>query len=209
MGRKSSLTPEQWAEVERRHLVGGESINSLAKEFGIAESSVRRKIKPNNAESEKPGNPLLALAQEKVRVEQESREITERIAELPFARQNIVNDLARKLANISMQMGSAAEYAAANTHRLMGIAHLKIAEIDDAAPFSEESRQVMKDVAAVTALANESSKIPLNLLAANKEAFSTPAGDEEEKGKPRYIVAPPVAESNEQWAQQVQSHQSK
>lgn len=45
MGRKSALTPEQWAEVERRHLVGGESINSLAKVFGVNEATIRKKNK--------------------------------------------------------------------------------------------------------------------------------------------------------------------
>ncbi|NIE67465.1 GIY-YIG nuclease family protein [Burkholderia sp. Ax-1719] len=43
MGRKSALTPEQWAQIERRHLVDGESLNSLATEFGVNESSLRRR----------------------------------------------------------------------------------------------------------------------------------------------------------------------
>jgi hypothetical protein len=90
---------------------------------------------------------------------------------MPLARQETYRDLRRSLSNISEQMASAGEFAAANTHRLMGMAHMKIADVDDAAPLGEESRQALKDIAALTALANESSKIPLNLLAANKEAF--------------------------------------
>lgn len=51
MGRKSVLTNEQWAEIERQHLVEGESINSLAKEFGANEGTIREKINPNKAGS--------------------------------------------------------------------------------------------------------------------------------------------------------------
>jgi len=32
MGRKSALTPEQWLEIERRHVLDSEFINSLAAE---------------------------------------------------------------------------------------------------------------------------------------------------------------------------------
>lgn len=50
MGRKSSLTAEQWIEIERRMRVHDASAFVLAKEFGVNESSIRRKIKPNNAD---------------------------------------------------------------------------------------------------------------------------------------------------------------
>ena len=43
MGRRSKLTDKQWIEIERRHL-DGESIRSLAKEFKVAESSIRERI---------------------------------------------------------------------------------------------------------------------------------------------------------------------
>ena len=42
MGRKSKLTPEQWAEIERR-LVAGERPSHLAKEFGVNPSQVTRR----------------------------------------------------------------------------------------------------------------------------------------------------------------------
>lgn len=40
MGRKSKLTSEQWAEVERR-LVAGEARRALAREYGVSETSIR------------------------------------------------------------------------------------------------------------------------------------------------------------------------
>lgn len=169
MGRKSSLTPEQWAEIERRHLVDGESINSLAAEYGVNESSIRRKIKPNKAELPNGEKPLQVLAQEKVEVDAASRRIAEQIAELPISRQKIVTDLAAKLTNISGHLASAAEYGAATAHRLAGIAHSKAAEIDDAQPLNDESIGTLKGIAALTRLANDASEIGVNLLRANKE----------------------------------------
>lgn len=169
MGRKSLLTPDQWVEIERRHLIEGESINSLAAEFGVNESSIRRKIKPNKAELRNGEKPLQALAQEKVEADATVRRIAEQIAELPIARQQIVTGLAQKLTNISEHLASAAEYGAATAHRLAGIAHGKAAEIDDAKPLNEESIGALKGIAALTRLANDASEIGVNLLRANKE----------------------------------------
>jgi predicted DNA-binding protein YlxM (UPF0122 family) len=169
MGRKSLLTLEQWAEIERRHLVAGESVNSLANAFGINESSIRRKIKPNLAELQNGEKPLQVLAQEKYEADKAVRLITDQIAELPITRQKIVNDLARKLSNISDHLASAAEYGAATAHRLSGIAHAKASEIDDGSPMDEQSVVTLKGIAALTRMANESSEIGMNLIRANKE----------------------------------------
>lgn len=171
MGRKSHLTPEQWIEIERRHVVDGESINALAAEFGINESSIRRKIKPNKAESPNASNPLRQLALDKVRADTAVREIAEQITELPYAKQQIVFDLARKLSNISNHLASAAEYGAMTSHRLSGIAHGQVEKIDDADPITEESLETLKGIAVLTKMANSSSEIGLNLLRANKEAI--------------------------------------
>lgn len=175
MGRKSILTPDQWVEIERRHVVDGESINALAAAFGVNESSLRRKIKPNKAESPNRQNPLQIMAQEKVRIDAESKHIAEQIATLPYAKQAIVADLARKLTSISDHLCSAAEYGAATAHRLAGIAHGRAALIDDAAPLSDESMAELKGIAALTRIANDASEIGVNLLNANRERIEEEA----------------------------------
>ena len=167
MGRKSSLTAEQWIEVERRHVVGGESINALAAEFGVNESSLRRKLKPNKAESPNRQNPLAAIAKEKVRVDAESKRIAEQIAELPYAKQQIVSDLARKLSSISEHLGSAAEYSAASAHRLALLANQQLEKVDEVDPMKSVSE--LQAMALLQKLANTSSEIGLNLLRANKD----------------------------------------
>jgi len=181
MGRKSALTPEQWIEIERRHLIDGESINSLAKAFKVDESTIRKKINPNKPERDKSAKPLRELAQEKAESDRRSKDISDQIAALPVARQRIVTDLAQRLTNISGHLASAAEYGAATAHRLSGIAHMKVAEIDDSAPLAENIL-TLKDISILTKMANESSEIGMNLLRANKEAverLNEPESDRE------------------------------
>ena len=169
MGRKSSLTPEQWIEVERRHLVDGTSINALATEYGVNESSIRRRIKPSKAESPGRKNPLHALAEEKVRVDAESKRVSEQIAELPYANQLIVSDLARKLTNISEHLGSAAEISAASAHRLSIMANQQLEKVDDVDPLLTVAQ--LKTFKVLQDMSNCASEIPLNLLRANKDTI--------------------------------------
>jgi hypothetical protein len=169
MGRKSSLTPEQWVEIERRHLVDGESVRSLAKEFSVDEAAIRRKINPQKSADEKSTKSLRELADAKLSADKAVKEISAEISALPIARQQIVSDLAQKLMNISGHLASAAEYGAATAHRLSGIAHMKIAEIDDSKPLDPQSIETLKGIAVLTKMANESSEIAVNLLTANKE----------------------------------------
>ena len=169
MGRKSSLTDEQWIEVERRHIVDGESINSLSKAYGINESSIRRKIKPNNAEGKTSDNPLKTLAFQKIAIDQQQKEIAEQIAELPVAKQMIVNDLARKLTNISSHLTSAAEYGAINANILSGMANQQLNTVTEENLMTGEGMIALKTVSALQDMANEASKVPLGLLSANKD----------------------------------------
>lgn len=68
-----------------------------------------------------------------------------------------------------MHLAGAARYSAATAHRLSGVAHAKVAGIDDAAPLDDKSRQALGDIAVLTKMANGSAEIGLNLLKANKE----------------------------------------
>lgn len=169
MGRKSSLTPEQWSEIERRHLVDGESINSLAAEFKVNESSIRRKIKPGKATSPSGKSPLHVLAEEKVRAEAEAKRVTAQIASLPQAQQLIVSDLARKLSNISEHIGSAAEISAASAHRLSMLANQALEKVDEVNPLSTATE--LKTFEALQKMANGASEIPMNLLKANRDTI--------------------------------------
>lgn len=68
-----------------------------------------------------------------------------------------------------MHLAGAGKFGAATAHRLSGIAHGKVSQIDDASPLNEESLESLKGIAVLTKMANDSSQIGINLLAANKE----------------------------------------
>ncbi|WDZ97968.1 Hin recombinase [Herbaspirillum sp. WKF16] len=169
MGRKSALTPDQWLEVERRHLVEGESLNSLAAAYGVNESSLRRRLKPRAEGKSSSPEQLKQLATNKARVDAEQDAIRQQIAALPYAKQEIVADLARKLRNTSEHLASAAELGAATAHRLSRLANQQLEKVDDIDPLI--SLRALQGVGTLTRLANVASEIGLNLLRANKDAM--------------------------------------
>lgn len=168
MGRKSALTPEQWATVQHRHIVDGESLRNLAKEYGVNESSLRRKIGPKVVDAGETED-LRDLAGRKARSDIEAKKISQELEALPIAKQMIVSDLARKLAAISNHVASSAEYMAATSHRLSGIANSLMDKVDDADPM--KSSDVLQKAAALIRLSNDAAHIPLNLLKANQSTI--------------------------------------
>jgi transposase-like protein len=170
----AKITREQWLQIERRHLVDGESINSLAQEFGVNESSIRRKIKPKNTELPEGVKSLTDLAKEKVSIELLAKQNAEQIAELPYERRTIVEDLAKKLSKVSNHLLSAAEYGAMTAHRLSGMANMQLDKIDETELHDPESAsfQIVKTVAGLTEVANKAAQTGINLLNANKEQIA-------------------------------------
>lgn len=152
MARPSKLSPEQWAEVERR-AAAGEGVRALAREFGVDEAAIRRRVNPQT--------PQVRAVAEKLADAQTA------LAALPIPQQYIAVNLAEKLRNISQSLASAAELGAATAHRLHALANAEVSKVDDAEPLA--SLENLRSVGVLTKLANESATIPLNLLAANKE----------------------------------------
>lgn len=156
MGRPSKLTDKQWAEIAER-MASGESVRALSREFKIAESSIRDRLSAQTEKVKVIANQILAT------------EIA--LKSLPVSAQITAHNLADQLRSISGHLAGAANFGAATAHRLSGIAHAKVQEIDDAAPLNSESMESLKGVAVLTRMANEASDIGINLLKANKEAI--------------------------------------
>lgn len=154
MGRNSKLTDKQWESIGQR-LLSGESARALAREFGISEAAIRKRLGAQCEQIKTVANQLVVA--EKA------------FKSLPIGSQIKARTLADRLMSISDHLAGAAEYGAATAHRLNGIAHSKVAEIDDAAPLNEQSLETLKGIAVLTKMANASSEIGLNLLNANKE----------------------------------------
>lgn len=158
MGRRSKLSEDQWAEIERR-LVSGEGVRALAEVYGISPGQISKRF-PNSV-----SKSVHAVAEKLVSAQNA-------LAALPMSQQSLAVSLAEKLRNISGHLASAAEYGSATAHRLSALANAEVSKVDDAEPLNPVSLEAMKGVAALTKLANDSSSIALNLLNANKDSIN-------------------------------------
>ncbi|WCM21373.1 helix-turn-helix domain-containing protein [Paraburkholderia bryophila] len=154
MGRPSKLTDAQWETLGKR-LLANESAAALAREYGISKASISSRFS-------KRVETIKTVANQIVEVERS-------LSFLNVSEQIAARSLADDLKAISEHLAGAARFGAATSHRLAGIAHNKVAEIDDAQPLTAEGIESLKDVAVLTRIANSSSEIAINLLRANKE----------------------------------------
>lgn len=168
MGRPSKLTEKQWNTIAAR-MAAGESVRALAREFKIGESSIRERLSAQTAQVKSVAIQLVA--------------VEAAFKDLPVSAQINAHNLADQLRSISGHLASAANYGAATAHRLSGIAHGKVIEIDDAVPLDEEGIETLKGIAVLTRMANSSSEIGINLLRANKETV-----DEMNKGTDKGVT---------------------
>jgi hypothetical protein len=154
MGRPSKLSEAKWEQIKKR-LLAGEKAADLAREFGVSKSAISSRVSKRIETVREVAHKI---------VETESA-----IRELSIADQISAVSLADQLRAISGHLAGAANFGAATAHRLSGIAHAKVQEIDDAAPLNAESIESLKGVSVLTEMANKASVIGLNLLSANKE----------------------------------------
>lgn len=155
MARPSSLTHEQWAEVERRKLAG-ETVRSLSAAFGISPGQISKRFPNKGNETVKEVAQQLAAAQTA-------------LAALPLHQQHTALSLVDSLRNISTSLAAGAELGAKTAHRLQALANSEIGKVDDADPLDSSSIEKLKGVSALTRLANDASAMGLNLLGANRE----------------------------------------
>lgn len=184
MARPSKLTPAQWKELERRYLEGGESASALAREFGISPSTVSERFSKVSEKVSEVANKL-ANAQAA-------------LAELPVAQQYRALSLAEKLVSISGSLASAAELGAKTAHRLHALANAEVAKVDDASPL--QSLEALKGVGVLAKLANESSQIAVNLLAANRDTVKQiNAAQLSDPEEPKSVLVVPGVLSDAEW----------
>jgi len=171
MARPSKLSPEQWAEVERR-LAAGEGVRDLARAFGVSPAAVSKRGVSKQTKQVQVVAKQLAQAQTA-------------LAALPVAQQYTAVSLAEKLRNISASLASAAELGAATAHRLHALANSEVAKVDDADPLA--SREALIGVAGLVKLGNDAAQVGVNLLAANKERIKA-ADDQAESQRPQVMT---------------------
>ena len=171
MGRTSKLTEKQWIDVEKRH-IAGESMRALAKEYGVSEAAIRKRVSAQCAQIKQVANKLVEVEQE--------------LQAMPMLAQIQARNLADDLKAISSHLASSAKYGAINSHRLNYIANLQIEKIDESDPMS--TAQYIQAAAVLTDGANESSKVGIGLIKANQDAVNRINKDNEEKSESKAPV---------------------
>lgn len=160
MGRKSTLTQTQWAQIERR-LIEGESRRALGREFNISESAIRQRMSG-------PVDEVRTVAAKIIDAEKS-------LAALPPIAQITARNLATKLRSISDSLAASAEYGARTSHRLNALANSEVGKVDDADPLASIDK--LRNVGVLTKLANDSASIAVSLLQANKETIAKINGE--------------------------------
>lgn len=155
MGRPSKLTDRQW-EIIGKRLLEGEKAAALAREFKVARATISERFSGSVKNVKTVANQIL--------------EAESALKSLTLSEQVSAISLVDSLRSISIHMAGGANYSAASFHRLAGMAHSKVQEIDDAKPLDDKSKESLKDALALQRFANEAASTPLNLLAANKDA---------------------------------------
>lgn len=152
MARTSKLTDAQWNDIEKR-MLAGEKAAILAKEYGIDRAQITRKITPSVRNVKTVANQLLTAETA--------------LKQLPITQQIATLSLVDELRAISTNLASAGKYGAINANRLSGLANAQLNTVDE--EDIESSGVALKMVSILTDMANESSKVPLGLLNANKD----------------------------------------
>jgi len=150
MGRKSKLSPAQWAEVDRR-ILEGESQRALAREFVISEASIRERLAKHGR--------VQGVQEVAAKIVDAERSL----AALPLAAQISARTLADRLRCISESLAGAGQHGAQTAHRLSAMANAEVQKVDDAEPMKSLPR--LQSASALTKLANDAATIPLRLVA--------------------------------------------
>lgn len=160
MARPSKLTESQVQEIEFR-MANGESASSLAREFGVSEGAIRKRVSTNVKKIKEVANQIVAAETA--------------LNSLPVSTRVSTRSLADKLLAISGHLASAAEYGASTAHRLSAIANSQLDKMDDANPMGDI--ELIKGISGLTKMANDASEIPLNLLKAAKDGVGVTEED--------------------------------
>jgi hypothetical protein len=152
-GRPSKLNDDQWQEMCRRS-INGETIRSLAREFGISEAAARLKIATMREN-------LNSVACQIVDTRQA-------LAKLPVSSQVFAQRLADEMMAISMNLAGAGVSGSIVAKTVMEIAAKQVQKVNHDDPM--ESAEILQGVSALGRIANESSSIGLKMIAVAKES---------------------------------------
>ncbi|MES2586991.1 MAG: helix-turn-helix domain-containing protein [Pseudomonadota bacterium] len=165
MGRPSKLSDKQWQEIKDR-LVDGESGRALAKEFGVTETAIRRRL---SSQVEKIKTVAIQL-----------HTAEKDFNSLPVSSQVSAQSMLIKLREIGENLISAAANGAITANKLSLRAMSLSSFIGDGLDScDDEQRQAMRDVMALGMGVNTHADLGLKLMTVSKSYPLTDIGKDE------------------------------
>jgi hypothetical protein len=179
MGRKSSLSEQQWVEVGKR-LLDGETPEAVAADLTKRGS----KVSPNTIRShfERKGQSTKTVQQMAGQIyeadlgvraaEQAQRAAQLALQRMPAASQVAVMTLAARMRNVADQLGTMMETSAGTAIRFATLANTEAQQIDDVDPFGKTKKRFLAATALQKA-ANEAAEMPkaMYVATANRDAI--------------------------------------
>jgi len=164
MGRKSKLSATQWETIAKR-MLDGDSTRSLAREFGVSESTIREKLSAQQKKIKTVANQIVTAH--------------ESLNALPITAQISAQNLAARMLAVSENLAGSAAISSATAMHFAGLAHeeamrVKTLNIEDADAAKAEER--MRRAQMAQTAANTAATIGTNLLKISKDV---PIADEE------------------------------
>lgn len=171
MGRKSSLSAEQWAEIGKR-LLEGEGPSELARELTsrgltVSESTIRSHFERKGQKTK----TIQQVASQLYDAEAAQQAAQQALQILPPGAQVAALTLAQRMRNISEKLGAMADVSAGTSLLFASHANGEAQKIDDAEP--SKSKKHRESAVALQKAANEAAEIPKAILvaAANRDAI--------------------------------------
>jgi hypothetical protein len=171
MRAKNKLTERQWANIERAILKDGESMNAMAKKYGIDESTVRHRVTKLKTEQVEEAAIKLAEGERAIRALKPIERVRAR-------------SLADMYIDLSYTLGEAASIGA-DVHLKMIKKASDIAETMGGEPSKDDVKMVM----ALSSTANSASKLAVDLMNVGKQTMHD-AEKAKDKDKEVMTMAP-------------------
>ena len=147
MSRPSKLSESQWQEIGRR-LVLGESARSLAREYGVSETAIRKRFGSHAKE-------ILTTAKELSSVEQ-------KVKKMEVGSQALVRTVTDYLNSIGTNLALAADRNTRTSARLAALAETQMTKVE------EGDMGALPGVSILTKCSNEAASIGVAFLGTNK-----------------------------------------
>lgn len=168
MGRKSKLTPEQWADVDRR-LLDGEAARAIARDLGVSEPIIRARKKTRVEKIKDAANQVVAADRA--------------VKELDLPAQRMALSFAQTLQVMSGSVAEAGMIGALNSADLKRMSRAELQKAIDAlaAGKVDDAAKALAKMKELGGIANDEAEIAVRLITAQKEAVreahKTPPAD--------------------------------